>query len=210
MQQRSPHFLTLDQISRLMFRFSLHYFASERFRSTFQFYLVTRLVNSILSKKSAVYQFLNKVTSKRYRFDLSYPKLKLLLFSELSTRKEGGPWITRVICALYTMLSLARRTFGLPERSKRQATLHLANVFTFSEFPRVNIDQYSQASKLFWRKVINISFRHHGSSSCPKNSPFFSCKQPLHEKYHSWHGNPFFGKLFATKIGKTNTNANVS
>jgi len=46
-----PHFLSLDQISRLIFRFSLHYFASERFRTTFQFYLVTRLVNSILSKK---------------------------------------------------------------------------------------------------------------------------------------------------------------
>lgn len=200
MQQRSPHFLTLDQISRLMFRFSLHYFASERFRSTFQFYLVTRLVNSILSKKSAVYQFLNKVTSKRYRFDLSYPKLKLLLFSELSTRKEGGPWITRVICALYTMLSLARRTFGLPERSKRQATLFIWPMcLPFPSFPAstsINTakrrNSFGERSLIFHFAIMDLPLVQRTHHSFRVNNPFM--KNIIHDT-----GTPFLASSLQRK-----------
>lgn len=161
-------------------------------------------------RKNAVYQFLNKITSKRYRFDLSYPTLKLLLLSELSTRKEGGPWITRVIYAQYTLLSLARRTFGHPERSKRQASLFIWPMcLPFPSFPAstsINTakrrNSFGERSLIFHFAIMDLPLVQRTHHSFRVNNPFM---KNIHDT-----ATHFFGKLFATKIGKTNTNANVS
>lgn len=153
-------------------------------------------------KKSAVYQFLNKVTSKRYRFDLSYPNLKLLLLSELSTRKEGGPWITRVIYAhiRYTLLSLARRTFGLPERSKRQATLFIWPMcLPFPSFPASTSINTAKRRNSFGERSLIFHFAIKELPLVQRTHPSFRVNNPFMKNIIHDTGTPFLASSLQRK-----------